>query len=97
VLRDTILGEQPHDSSADTESLPGLVEVNSFSHKHFWLIVNFLAIAPGTLVLHGATLPRQIRVRLCAIVEGSKSSRLGEVPKSQEDIDILGSNLLDGG
>jgi uncharacterized protein YbjT (DUF2867 family) len=48
VLRDTMLAEQPHDSSAGTEAVRVLVEAHSFIHTHFWLTVNFPAIAPGT-------------------------------------------------
>jgi hypothetical protein len=48
MLRDMMIAERPHASSAGTVSLPVLVEDNSFIHKHFWLTVNFPAIAPGT-------------------------------------------------
>jgi hypothetical protein len=48
MLRVTMLGEQPHAPSAGAESWPVLVEANSSIHKHFWLTVNFPAIAPGT-------------------------------------------------
>jgi hypothetical protein len=47
MLRVTMLGEQPHAPSAGAESWPVLVEANSSIHKHFWLTVNFPAIAPG--------------------------------------------------
>ena len=48
MLRDVIIGERPHDSSAGPASLQVLGETNAFIHKHFWLTVNFPAIAPGT-------------------------------------------------
>jgi hypothetical protein len=49
MLRDMMIGERSHASSAGAASLPVLAEPNSFIHKHFWLTVNFPAIAPGTL------------------------------------------------
>jgi hypothetical protein len=48
MLRDMMIGERSHASSAGAASLPVLAEPNSFIHKHFWLTVNFPAIAPGT-------------------------------------------------
>src|SRR5215510_13986752 len=48
MLRDVRIGERPHDSSAGPASLQVLGETNAFIHKHFWLTVNFPAIAPGT-------------------------------------------------
>jgi hypothetical protein len=48
MLRDMIIGEQPHASSAGATSLPVLAESNPFIHNHFWLRVNFPVLAPGT-------------------------------------------------
>jgi hypothetical protein len=35
MLRDVIVGERPHDSSASPASLQVSGETNSFIHKHF--------------------------------------------------------------
>jgi hypothetical protein len=43
-----MIGERAHASSVGITSLPVLAEANRFIHKHFWLTVNFPAIAPGT-------------------------------------------------
>jgi hypothetical protein len=48
MLRDMMIGKQPHAASAGVASLLVLAEPNSFIHKHFWLTVHFPAIAPGT-------------------------------------------------
>src|SRR5215831_2228555 len=48
MLRDVIIGERPHDSSVGPASLHVSGKTNSFIHKHFWLTVNFPAIAPVT-------------------------------------------------
>jgi hypothetical protein len=47
MLRDMMIGERPHISSANAASVPILSGANSFIDKHFWLTVNFPAIAPG--------------------------------------------------
>jgi hypothetical protein len=46
--RDMMIGERPYDSLAGPALLHVLGEANSFIHKHFWLTVNFPAIAPAT-------------------------------------------------
>jgi hypothetical protein len=48
MLRDLMSGERPPISSADAASVPILSGANSFIDKHFWLTVNFPAMAPGT-------------------------------------------------
>src|SRR5215475_10446063 len=48
MLRDMMIGERPHISSAGAASFPILSGANSFIYKHFLLTVHFPAVAPGT-------------------------------------------------